>query len=52
VGSRAQQEDMIRAIEANPFKPVISDRLPLDAIATAFDRQAKQQHFGKIVLTI
>jgi NADPH:quinone reductase-like Zn-dependent oxidoreductase len=52
VGSRAQQEDMIRAIEASPFKPVISDRFPLDAIAAAFDRQAKQQHFGKIVLTI
>lgn len=52
VGSRQHQEDMILAIEANPFKPVISDRLPLDAIAAAFGRQASQQHFGKIVLTI
>ena len=52
VGSRVQQEDMIRAIDANPFKPVISDNLPLEAIAAAFDRQVKQQHFGKIVLTI
>ncbi len=52
VGSRAQQQDMIRAIDANPFRPVISDRFPLDAIAAAFDRQARQQHFGKIVLTI
>jgi NADPH:quinone reductase-like Zn-dependent oxidoreductase len=52
VGSRDHQEDMIRAIEANPFKPVISDRFPLDGIAAAFAHQASQQHFGKIVLTI
>lgn len=52
VGSRQHQEDMVRAIDANPFKPVISDRFPLDALAAAFDRQAKQQHFGKIVLCI
>lgn len=52
VGSREHQEDMIRAIEANPFKPVISDRFPLDGIAAAFAHQASQQHFGKIVLTI
>ncbi len=52
VGSRAHQEDMIRAIEANPFKPVISDRFPLDQIAAAFAHQASQKHFGKIVLTI
>lgn len=52
VGSRAHQEDMLLALEANPIKPVISDTFPLDAIAAAFERQASQQHFGKIVLTI
>jgi NADPH:quinone reductase-like Zn-dependent oxidoreductase len=52
VGSRAHQEDMIRAIEANPFNPVISDRFPLEQIAAAFAHQASQKHFGKIVLTI
>jgi NADPH:quinone reductase-like Zn-dependent oxidoreductase len=52
VGSREHQEEMIRAIEANPFRPVISGRFALDAIAAAFGWQGKQQHFGKIVLTI
>lgn len=52
VGSRQHQEDMIRAIEANPFKPVISDRFPLGDIEAAFRLQAAGRHFGKIVLTI
>ena len=52
VGSRAHQEDMIAAIEANGIKPVISDSFPLDKIAEAFGHQAAQKHFGKIVLEI
>ncbi len=52
VGSRAHQEDMIAAIEANGIKPVISDSFPLDKIADAFAHQASQKHFGKIVLDI
>lgn len=52
VGSRAHQEDMIAAIEANGIKPVISDHFPLDKIAEAFGHQAAQKHFGKIVLDI
>ncbi len=52
VGSRRQQEDMIDAIDATGFKPVIDSRFPLDQIAAAFAHQASQQHFGKIVLTI
>jgi NADPH:quinone reductase-like Zn-dependent oxidoreductase len=52
VGSRQHQEDMIRAIEANPFEPVISDRIQLGDIEAAFRLQSSQQHFGKIVLTI
>jgi NADPH:quinone reductase-like Zn-dependent oxidoreductase len=52
VGSRRQQEDMVDAIDATGFKPVIDSRFPLDQIAAAFAHQASQQHFGKIVLTI
>ena len=52
VGSRAEQEDMIRAIEANGIRPVISDRFPLDDLKGAFEHQAAQKHFGKIVVTL
>lgn len=52
VGSRAQQEDMIAAIEANGVKPVLDADFPLADIAKAFAHQASQQHFGKITLSI
>lgn len=52
VGSRRHQEDMVDAIDATGFRPVIDSRFPLDQIAAAFAHQASQQHFGKIVLTI
>ena len=52
VGSRRHQEDMVDAIDATGFKPVIDSRFPLYQIAAAFAHQASQQHFGKIVLTI
>jgi NADPH:quinone reductase-like Zn-dependent oxidoreductase len=50
VGSKQEQEDMIRSIEANQIRPVISDSFPLEGIADAFSHQAAQKHFGKIVL--
>ena len=52
VGSKDEQEDMIRAIEANGIKPVISDSFPLAEISQAFQHQADHKHFGKIVLSI
>ena len=52
VGSKVEQEDMIRAIEANGIKPVISDTFSLAELATAFGHQAAQKHFGKIVVTL
>ena len=52
VGSKEEQEDMIRAIEANGIKPVISDSFPLAEIGQAFQHQADHKHFGKIVLSI
>ena len=52
VGSKTEQEDMIRAIEANDIKPVISDSFELDNLQAAFELQAAQSHFGKIAVTI
>ncbi len=52
VGSRAQQLDMINAIEACGIVPEIDSSFPLAEIADAFRRQESQQHFGKICLNI
>jgi NADPH:quinone reductase-like Zn-dependent oxidoreductase len=50
VGSRKEQDDMVRAITANKIKPVIDSTFPLDAIADAYRHQGSQKHFGKICL--
>lgn len=50
VGSRRQQQDMIRAIDANKLKPVIDRSFPLEDIVAAFRHQETNQHFGKICL--
>jgi NADPH:quinone reductase-like Zn-dependent oxidoreductase len=52
VGSRANQLDMIRAIDANGIKPVIDRTFPLDEIAAAFRHQAAGKHFGKVCLSL
>jgi len=52
VGSRGQQYDMIRAIDANGIRPVIDRHFPLEQIADAFRYQETNQHFGKICLDI
>jgi NADPH:quinone reductase-like Zn-dependent oxidoreductase len=52
VGSRAQQLDMIRAIEANGIEPVIDANFSLEGIADAFRLQESQRHFGKICLDV
>ncbi|MDF0606729.1 NAD(P)-dependent alcohol dehydrogenase [Neisseriaceae bacterium TC5R-5] len=52
VGSRRHQLDMVRALDANPLKPVIDQTFPLEGIADAFAQQAAGKHFGKIVLSI
>ena len=52
VGSKAMQEDMIRACEANDIKPVIDSEYPLEKLADAFRHQESQKHFGKIVVKI
>ena len=52
VGSRSEQEDLVRAVEANGLKPVIDRSFPLEEIAGAFEHQESQKHFGKICLSI
>jgi NADPH:quinone reductase-like Zn-dependent oxidoreductase len=51
VGSREQQQDMVRAIDANGIKPVIDSTYPLEGIADAFRHQESGAHFGKICLS-
>jgi NADPH:quinone reductase-like Zn-dependent oxidoreductase len=50
VGNRAQQQDLVRAVEANSIHPVIDRNFPLEAIAEAFRYQETGRHFGKICL--
>ena len=50
VGSRAQQQAMVRAIDANGLRPVIDRRFALEEIVAAFRYQESNQHFGKICL--
>lgn len=52
VGSQADQRAMIAAIDANDIRPVLDQHFPLEKLADAFQHQASQQHFGKIVLDI
>lgn len=52
VGSRAQQQDMIRAIDASDMHPVIDKHFALDDIVEAFRYQESNLHFGKICLDI
>ena len=52
VGSRAQQRDMIAAIDASGIKPVIDRTFPLAELAEAFRHQESQKHFGKICVAL
>lgn len=52
VGSRRQQQDMVRAINANSMHPVLDRHFDLDSIVDAFRYQESNQHFGKIILNI
>jgi NADPH:quinone reductase-like Zn-dependent oxidoreductase len=52
VGNRRQQQDMVRAVEANDIHPVIDKQFPLSELADAFRYQETNQHVGKICLDI
>jgi NADPH:quinone reductase-like Zn-dependent oxidoreductase len=48
VGSRSQQQQMIKGLEATGIRPVIDRSFPLESLADAFRYQESAQHFGKI----
>jgi len=50
VGSRREQMDFVRALEATGVRPVIDRSFALDDIADAFRLQESGAHFGKICL--
>ncbi|PHH90530.1 hypothetical protein CDD83_3372 [Cordyceps sp. RAO-2017] len=55
VGSRAQMEDMCRAIEANPdrLRPVVDNKtFTLDQAKEAYEYQFSGKHFGKVCVEI
>ncbi|MCU7280111.1 NAD(P)-dependent alcohol dehydrogenase [Pseudomonas peradeniyensis] len=51
VGSRAQQQAMVRAIDANGLRPVVDKHFELEQMVEAFKYQESNKHFGKICLT-
>lgn len=50
VGNRRQQQDMVRAIDAIGFKPVIDRTFALEQLADAFRYEQSGKHLGKICL--
>jgi NADPH:quinone reductase-like Zn-dependent oxidoreductase len=50
VGSRRDQADMVRAIEANAIRPVIDRTFPLEQLAEGFRYLQAGRHFGKICI--
>lgn len=51
VGSRAQFEEMNRAIAANGIKPVVDDRVfELEEVIQAYQYMWEQKNFGKVVV--
>ena len=52
VGTRCEQQDMVKAIEASGIRPVIDSHFPLAELAAAFRHQESGRHFGKICVDI
>jgi NADPH:quinone reductase-like Zn-dependent oxidoreductase len=52
VGSRCQQQEMVRGLEVSGLKPVIDRTFGLAALADAFRYEESGQHFGKICIEI
>jgi NADPH:quinone reductase-like Zn-dependent oxidoreductase len=48
VGSRLQQQQMVKGLNATGIRPVIDRSFPLEKLADAFRLQESAQHFGKI----
>lgn len=52
VGSRRDQNELVRAIEANHIRPVIDRIFPLEELADAFRHLQAARHFGKICISL
>lgn len=52
VGSRRDQMDMVRGIDANGIRPVIDSTFPLERLADAFRHQKGGNLFGKVCVTM
>lgn len=53
VGSRAQFDDMNRAIEANDIHPIVDDQVfSLEQTKEAYQYMWDQKHFGKLTIKI
>jgi NADPH:quinone reductase-like Zn-dependent oxidoreductase len=50
VGSRAQQQEMVTAMNATGIRPIIDRRFALADLAEAFRHEESNRHFGKICL--
>lgn len=48
VGSRREQQDFVRALNASGIRPVVDARFPLEKLADAFRFEMGATHFGKI----
>lgn len=52
VGNRTQQQEMVKAIDANRMRPIVDRIFPLENIVQAFQYHESNRHFGKICLEI
>jgi NADPH:quinone reductase-like Zn-dependent oxidoreductase len=52
MGSRKDWQAMVRAVEGWKLRPVIDSTLTLDGGRAAYERMAKGEQFGKIVLNV
>ena len=48
VGSRREQQEFVRALDAGGIRPIIDRRFPLEQLAEAFRFETSGEHFGKI----
>jgi NADPH:quinone reductase-like Zn-dependent oxidoreductase len=48
VGSRRQQQDLVRALDGSGIHPMVDRRFPLEQLGDAFRYEMSGGHFGKI----
>lgn len=51
VGSRRQQQDLVRALNGNPLRPVLDRTFAFDQLAEALQYEKSGAHLGKISLS-